>query len=133
MPINSGTIKTGVTAMTPTGGSDVTFTADGVTVANGVHVCDANQADIRIRKNVTLKNKPEQLAADGTWSKAKRDFVLVIPKTLASGKTAFPLIRISIESHPENTVAERLDLAMMGAAALSNASFANFFATGSLA
>jgi hypothetical protein len=133
MALNGATIKTGITAMTPTGGSTVTFTSDGVTIPNGLHVSDASQADIRIRKNITFKNKPEQLGSDGVWTKARRSITIVAPKTLASTKSNFPLIRIEVESHPENTAAERLDLAMMGADALSNAAIAAFLASGSLA
>lgn len=133
MALNGAIIKTGVTAMTPTGGSDVTFTSDGVSVTNGIHVADATQADIRIRKNATFKNKPEQLGSDGVWTKARRTITIVVPKTLASTKSSFPLIRIEVETHPEQTAAEKLDLCMMGAQALSNAAIASFLASGNLA
>lgn len=133
MAIQNAVVKSGSTAMTPTGGSDVTFTPDGLSVANGIHVADAAQTDYRIRRNMTLKNKVPTLLADGSYSKDKKSVTLVVPKILASGKTVFNLIRLEREVHPESTAAEALDLCMIGAQLLSDSDFTAFWSSGSLA
>jgi hypothetical protein len=132
MPINGAVIKTGATGFTVTSGTDKTFSPDGVPVANGIHVADMGQVDARIRASITCKNKPPVLNSDGTWSKDKRSVSFVVPKILASGKTTFPLVRLEIEAHPENTVAERLDLSYMALQILFNSHFASFISTGNL-
>lgn len=132
MPISTAVVKSGATAMTPTGGSDVTFTPDGVTVVNGIHVADAAQTDFRIRRGITVRNKVPTLLPDGTYSKDKKSVTLVAPKILASGKTVFNLIRIEREVHPESTAAEALDLTMVGAQLLADTDFTAFWSSGSL-
>lgn len=133
MSVQNAIVKSGSTAMTPTGGSDVTFTPDGVSVANGIHVADAAQTDYRIRRNITFKNKVPTLLTDSSYSKDKKSVTFVAPKILASGKTVFNLIRIEREVHPESTAAEALDLCMVGAQLVSDADFTAFWASGSLA
>jgi hypothetical protein len=133
MSLSNAVVKSGATAMTPTGGSDVTFNPDGTTVANGIHIADVAQTDYRIRRNATIKNKVPTLLADGTYSKDKKSISFVAPKILANGNTVFNLIRIEREVHPESTAAEALDLNMIGAQLLSDADFTNFWSVGSLA
>lgn len=132
MPLNGATVKSGSSAMTPTGGSDKTFTSDGVTIPNGIHLANAAQTDFRIRENLTLKNKVPSLGVDGTYSKDRKSATYVVPKILANGKTVFPLIRIEREVHPEMTAAECLELNMIGAQILTDADFTPFYSGGSL-
>jgi hypothetical protein len=132
MPLNGAIVKKDATSLSVTGGTDQTFSPDGVQVSGGIHLADMAEADIRIRRQLTIKNKASALNADGTWSKDRRSITLVSPITLTSGKTSFPLIRIEVESHPENTAAARLDLALMGAQFLSDADFASYLAGGNL-
>lgn len=133
MPLQSAIVKTGATAMTPTGGSDVTFTPDGQTVANGLHLSNAAETDFRIRANMTIKNKVPTINGDGGYSKDRKSVTYVRPKLLADGSTTFNLIRIEREIHPESTAAEALDFSMVGAQILTDADFAAFWASGSLA
>lgn len=133
MALQNAVVKTGASAMTPTGGSDETFTPDGVAVANGLHLADAAQTDFRIRKNMSVKNKVSTLSATGEYSKDKKSITFVAPKILANGKTVFNLIRIEREVHPESTAAESLDLNMIGAQLLTDADFTAFWASGSMA
>jgi hypothetical protein len=133
MGVQNAVVKSGSTAMTPTGGSDLTLTPDGVSVPNGVHISEAAQADFRIRRNATVKNKVPTLLPSGSYSKDKKSITFVAPKILANGETVFNLIRIEREVHPESTAAEALDLCMIGAQLLSDADFATFWSAGSLA
>lgn len=133
MPLTSAVVKNGATAMTPTGGTDQTFTPDGQTVANGIHIADAAQTDFRIRDNVTLKSKQPTLAADGTYSKSKRSATLVLPRTLPNGKPSFPLIRMEVEAHPDLAASVEQELRMKGAQMLTSSHFSAFWVTGSQA
>lgn len=133
MPLNGAIIKDGASAMTPTGGSDMTFTSDGQTVSGGLHLANAAQADFRIRENMSVKQKVPTLSGSGVYSKDKKTVTYVEPKILASGVTVFNLIRIEREVHPESTAAEALNLNMMGAQILADSDFASFWSAGSLA
>lgn len=133
MALSSAVVKTGASAMTPTGGSDKTFTPDGQTVPNGIHIADAAQADFRIRDNMSLKSKVPTLQGDGSYSKGKRSVTIVMPRLLASGMTVFNLVRLEVEVHPEMTAALELDLRMVAAQVLSDSDFSSFWTAGSLA
>lgn len=133
MGVQNAIVKSGATAMTPTGGSDLTLTPDGQSVANGIHIADATQADFRIRKNATLRNRVPVLQPNGKYSKDKKTITFTAPKILADGSTVFNLIRIEREIHPESTAAEALDLCMIGAQLVSDSDFASFWSAGSLA
>lgn len=133
MSLQNAVLKSGATALTPTGGADQTFTPDGVTVKNGVHLADANQADFRVRKNLMVSVKQPALQSDGSYSKDRKAITLFAPKILASGKTVLNLIRIEREVHPESTAAEALELNMLGGQILSDSDFASYWSAGSLA
>lgn len=131
MPINGASIPVGAT-WTPSGGSAKTYTSDGITVANGVHLIDASVTDFRVRPQMTLKTKVPTLDSLGNYSKGRRSLVCTIPKVLASGKTVFPLIRIELEDHPELSAAEVATLVSIGVNTLVDADFATFWSTGSV-
>jgi hypothetical protein len=133
MPLNGAQIMAGATSCSVTGGSSKTFTPDGQTVANGIHLIDASQPDYRIRENMTIKQKVPTIDSAGVYSKDKKSITIVIPKILESGKTVFNLIRIEREVHPESTSAEATELLLQGAQVLFDSDFASFWSAGSLA
>lgn len=133
MSLTNAIVKAGATGLTTTGGTDISLTPDGQTVANGVHLAVAADTDFRTRRNMTIKNKVPALSPDGTYSKEKKTVTFVAPKILADGSTVFNLIRIEREVHPESTAAEAFELSMVGAQILSDADFTSFWASGSLA
>lgn len=134
MPINGGTIKDGMTGLTPVGGTDMPLTLDGQVVAGGVHTADASEADFRIRSNATWKSKmPTLNAATGTYSKSKFSCTFVEPKILSTGGTVFNLARVELETHPECTIDEVNNLRYAIAQLISDAQYDNFWTAGSLA
>lgn len=134
MPLTAAVIKDGATALTPTGGADMTFTPDGTTVTNGIHLANGAQPDFRIKENMTIKTKnPSLNSVTNTWSKDKKSVSYVEPIILANGTTAFNVIRIEREVHPETSAAAALNLNMMGGQILADADFALFWSAGSLA
>lgn len=134
MPISGMTILDNSTAQAaPTGGSAVTLSEDGVTVANGKHVADASNANFLTRLNATFRNRPPALQSDGSWSKCKRSAMIVQPKELADGSYVFNLVRIEVEYHPESTAAEVTTLRYNGSQLLTDPDVDNFITSGSIA
>jgi RNA-binding protein YlmH len=133
MPISGLTIKQDATSLTVVGGTDISYTEDGVEVTNGKHVSDVSEADFTIRPNITVRNRNPSLLASGQYSKAKRSITIVIPKKLADDSTSFNLVRMEIEIHPESTAAEVLDLVLQAAQLLSQTDTENFINYGSIA
>lgn len=132
MGIENITLKEDATAMTPTGGTDLVFSPDGVQVANGIHVAAPAVTDFRVRPNITFKTRNPTLQ-NGVYSKAKREVSYVRPKILADGSTVYNLVRISVEVHPESTVAEADDIRFIGSQLLSDTDVVDFMRSGSLA
>lgn len=133
MPISGMVLKDGASAMTPTGGSDMTFQEDGVSVVNGKHVANAAQTDFRIRENLTVKIRKATYQGGVFTSKDKKTVSYVEPKILADGSIAYNVIRLEREVHPETTAAEALNLNMMGAQLLSDSDIASFWSADSTA
>jgi hypothetical protein len=132
MPLNGAIINSGAT-VSATGGSACTFTTDGQTITNGLHLIDAAVTDFRVQPSITVKVKRPSLNSLGVYSKGKISAVIKVPIILASGATSFELMRIERESHPENTAAARLDLNVLGAQILADSDFAALWASGSTA
>jgi hypothetical protein len=130
MSVQNGAILKGAT-ITPSGGTSVTYSADGQTVPNGVHLIDASTADYRVRPNVTLKCKLPSVDNMGVYSKDRKSCLLVIPKMLASGKVVFNLVRVEREIHPESTAAEALEFNTQAAQFLTDADYSSFWSAGS--
>lgn len=133
MALSSAVVKNGATALTPTGGTDQTFTPDGQKIDNGIHVADAAQADFRIRDNMSFRSKQPTLNSLGKYSKSKRTVTLVLPRLLADGTTAFNLFRGEIEAHPECAASVEKELRMKGGQIMSGAAFESFWTTGNQA
>lgn len=125
-------VKAGSTSLTVVGGSDKTFSPDGVDVKGGIHLANAAQTDFRIREILILKNKPPTLLSDGSYSKNRLSAVYISPFILASGKIAFDLIRMEREIHPEVSAAAALEHNLVGAQVLSASAFATFWSGGNL-
>lgn len=132
MSVINMTFKTGAT-LAPTGGTDLVFAPDGLTIQNGLHMIVPATTDYRVRQQATLKYKAPSLGADGTFSKDKKSISYSVPIVLASGLVVFNVIRIEREVHPEMTAAAALDLNVIGAQMLFDSDMTAFWASGSLA
>lgn len=133
MPINGMTLLSGATN-NATGGTSKTFSVDGLQVKSGVHVSDLSVTDFRLRPGITFKSRMPAKRADGSWQKGKFSATLTIPKLLADGKTVeYPLGRLEIEPHAENTDAEVTAILCYMAQLCFDSDTVSFFKTGSLA
>lgn len=132
MSINGLSLQQDATSATIVGGIAMPLSGDGVDVKNGLHVADMAQADFTIRTNATFRTRNPVRQADGSYSKGKRFMTLVVPKDLGDDGIVFNLIRVEIEVHPKTTVAEMLNLHLLGTQLLSDTELTAFLNTGSL-
>lgn len=116
--------------LTPAGGTATTFSPDGFEIKGGTHQADPSATDLRTQRTLTTKNRPARIMTDGEWSKAKRSATFTFPKILANGKTVFPLCRMELEPHPEQTQAEVDAMVSAMALAASDPDFTSFWRTG---
>lgn len=109
MAIRNGQITAGSTAMslTITGGSAITLVPTSAG-ANSVELAVSSDSDVRTRRRVkvqTVDAKPSASMPSGyTMSKGTLD--LIIPKTLANGKTEYAKYTVVKNSSVENTIDE---------------------------
>lgn len=132
MPLNGAIVKKDATGITVTAGTDQTFVNDGAEIQNGVHLVDSGQTDYRIRRNLTFKVKQPTYGPVSGYSKDRKSISFVSPKILVDGTTAFNLIRIEREVHPETTSAEATDINRIAAQLVSDTDFDSFWSVGSL-
>jgi hypothetical protein len=125
------TLKEGST-YTPAGGSDVVFSRNGESIANGVVLGNVAELDFFAREKVIVTTRPPQLQSDGEYSKLKVSAREIRPQVLASGKTVYNLVRTEIEIHPEAGAAELASLRSSGIALLHDAEMDSVWQTGAL-
>lgn len=129
--IKTMTVKSGAT-MAPTGGTDLVFAPDGITIQNGVHLTVPAVTSYASRPNATVKYKPVTINSDGSFSKDKKTVSYAVPMTTAAGTIVYNTIRIEREVHPEFSAANALDMNIVAAQILTDSEAANFWAAGSL-
>lgn len=130
MPLNGLVLKSGATSLSVTGGSDKTYTLDGIAVLNGVHVSD-NNADFRLRQGITAKYRPPRKLNTSAWSREKFSFVVNIPEEIA-GVIENTTFRGELDVPPGSTKKLEALLSAGQIMGVSNGA-SGFIATGSLA
>lgn len=133
MPINGLVLKKNATGATITAGTDITFESDGTDVKNGVHVTDIGESNFLVRTNITFKTRNPSVQPDGSYSKAKRNATIVVPKILTDGSVSFNLVRVETEIHPESSASEILNLHLLGAQYFTDPDLESFRNIGSIA
>lgn len=127
--INGCTLKTGCTAVTLTGGSDVVMKDDGVEVPNGIHIVDTSNTNLVTRASSTFRSRP---ANANSGVKGKREVTHVRPKLKTDGKVSYPLYRGSFEIDAETTAAELLELKMQAVQHIMDTELDDFYNYGSV-
>lgn len=131
MGVQNTTLLSGAT-VAATGGTAQNFTPDGVFIQNGIHVADAGNASFITRESIAFRTKNPVLV-NGVYTKGKRWITLTVPRVLASGQTAFDLVRIEIEIHPETSAADAAIMFGKASQLFFDTDVASFLSTGSLA
>lgn len=132
MPLNGLVIKHGVTSMTVVGGTDKTYTQDGMPIVNGIHVSDGSTADFRLRPHMSFKYRPPKKLSDGSWTRERWAWTITIPE-LIGDKIENTVRRGELEVPPGSTQKDNVNFldAQISGKVASGAS--GFLATGSLA
>lgn len=134
MALSNLTLLVGGTC-SATGGTSKSFTPDGQTVVNGIHVADSSEADLRIRPHVTFRTQVPKLDNNtGKFiGKEKRFINYVRPKLEADGTISNNYIKIEVGYSPSSTAAEKAELFASGSQLGFDADTLDFRNTGSLA
>lgn len=130
MGLTSFSILDGAASIAASGGTAKTYSTDGQTVQDGIHVIDASVTDFRVRPEVLFKTR-RPIFKNGRWNKDKKGFLLVEPILLADGTTEYNSLRVERLIHPETTDAKALSFNTRGAQLLTGASQASYWSTGS--
>lgn len=131
MPIQNATILSGAT-VSATGGTSSILSLTGSEVAHGIQVADMSVTDFRTRPFANFKQRQPRLSGK-VYTKARNEAMIAFPKICADGSTAFPLVRVIVEPHPEQTDAEVEKMLTWGAQLCFDTDFKPFFKTGALA
>lgn len=118
-----------------TGGTSKTYSPDGQTVPQGLHIADMSETDMRIRPNITFRNSvPRFDNSTGKYiGKEKRFITLTRPKLEADGSISNNYIRIEAGFSPSSTAAEKAELFTSGAQLCFDSDTTDFRSGGSLA
>nr|URG16525.1 MAG: coat protein [Leviviridae sp.] len=131
MPLNGMVLKDAATAISVTAGTDMTFTVDGLPVANGIHLSNAAQADFRLRENITAKYRPPVQNPDKSWKKGKWTVSYTEPSVDANGLMSYDVGRIEVELNPTSAASVGVNIRRMLAQLLTDTDLDNFYASGS--
>lgn len=113
------------------GAVTVSYAPSGQDIPNGLQIIDTSSTDPRTRKTISVKARMSSYnSITKEYVKDKREITLTHPKLLADGSTAFRIVRISYEEHPESTADERKELLDLAAQTMFDTDFAQFLATG---
>jgi len=119
--------------ITPSGGTALAFSDDGVSIQNGLHLIVPADADYQTRRQVTVKYRQPSLdPKTNVYSKDKKSICLALPMVLSTGSVVFNTIRIEREVHPSLSAANALELNNLGAQLLVDNDVVAFWANGSL-
>jgi len=133
MGLASITIADTATSMSVTGGTVKTYTPDGQTVTNGIHVADNSVSDFRVKPHITWKNRNPQRQTDGTYGKGKKDVIVTVPYLDATtGKVEFATARYSFEYSPIIPAATLKNTRYLMAQCLFDADSENFHVSGDI-
>lgn len=134
MGVQNATLLVGGT-VAASGGTSTAFVPNGAVVSSGIQIIDSVSTNNVTRANITLKTIKQAVfdMVKGVFTgKTKRQVQLVRPKVLANGSVTFPLIRLELEFHPDNTDAEITALLSEGAQLLTDVDFSAFWRLGNL-
>lgn len=132
MSLNGISLQKGSTGITVVGGTATVFETDGAETKAGIHVVDTTEPNFLLRQHATFKNKPHAVQPNGSFSKGYRNSIVSIPHTLSDGTTAYMVGRITIELHPQCTLAQINELRRMTVQAIIDAETDNYYYYGSI-
>lgn len=132
MGLKNAVLKAGAT-ISVSGGTDLSFVDNGVTIPNGVQVVATSDTDYQTRRVATVKYRPATLdPKTAIYTKDKKSISFVKPIVLASGQVVFNTIRVEREVHPSLSAADASELNKLASQLLTDADLDGFWSNGSL-
>lgn len=129
----TATIKTGASAITVTGGTDLTFTQAAILSAGRV-LKVMSDATLTLRQIKQYYKAARTLAtAPNGFTQERKEMIALVPMTLANGKITNNQVGVWISHDPEASAAQKLELELIGAQMLMDGDFADFWSQGSTA
>lgn len=131
------TIKSGATAIAPTGGTDITLSAMGI--QNGIASTFVSQdTSMLTRRSIDFSSKDPKAnaASPGGMTQARRKVVLHCPRTITAGASQVitqDKVTIELSFDVNATLAQVNDLRYLAAQLVADGDFDNFYQAGSLA
>lgn len=127
------TLADSATSIAVTGGTTKTYSPDGQSVSNGVHVSDGSVSDFRLKPHITWKNRNPVRQNDGSYSKGRKDVILTIPVLdTVTNKVEFSTYRFVEEYSTLSTAAARKNGRYLMAQCLFDADAENFHVNGDI-
>lgn len=127
----ASTIKTGATALTPVGGSDLVF---GIQSSEGNKVTTVVTADTdsRTRRLATFSFNPArpQAGTPNDYTQDRHEVLLKVPRLLANGKITVDTYRLVRGCDVETSAANRKDMRYIAAQILSDPDYDAFWDSG---
>lgn len=120
------------TGFTVTGGTSLSFTLTSDEVPGGVKVADHTEADFRLRRHITFKNRNPRKQADGTFSKGKRSKVFTTPVLCSDNVVRYIVTRTETEIPVEASAIDVLNHRRIAAQLEFDADIENFNVYGTI-
>lgn len=133
MSLNGAIVKTGATAIAPTGGTDLTMVTSRVD-AQKVIAQVAADTDFRTKRSFefTAKGPTAQASAPNGYTQVRNIAKIKVPRVLANGKITVDTLDIALSTDVETSSANRKDLRYIGAQLLGDTDFDGFWDNQSL-
>lgn len=133
MALNTITLSDSATSLSVTGGTVKTYTPDGQTVTNGIHVADNSVSDFRVKPHITWKNRNPQRLSDGTYSKGKKEIIVTVPYlNTTTNLVQFATASYSFSYNPEIPAASLKNARYLLAQCLFDVDAENFHVSGDI-
>ena len=132
MTIMAMSIADNATSLSVTGGTAMSYTPDGQSVTNGIHVAANAVTDFRVRPHITFKNKNPGRRADNTFSRGERTIVVTEPYLHTDGVVYYVTYEIKCLYSPVIPAANLKNARYKSAQVLFDADLENFNTVGDI-
>lgn len=128
MTIANSVIKQNATALTPSGGTDLTFAVRQRASNGAIEVMVVDDPQLT-RRSASFLVKPSRIDEDAPsgYTQNRNSVLVRVPITLSNGKTTVNTAKVEIATDIETSDAQRLELRYMVGQILSGAGFALFW------
>lgn len=129
MSIQNAVIKDNATALSPTGGTDITLVNAGPASNGVVSAYVSNDTSMKTRRTMSFQKKDPKANANsfGGYTQAYRKIEILFPRTLADGTVTYDAIKIEHRTDISATNAEINNQRFIGGQVLGDTDFDAYF------